>query len=39
MVHVDMSKLFVAEGVDGIELGGTRSRIEAGGEADKNGDD
>ena len=32
------TKLFIAEGVDGVELGGTRSRIEAGGETDKNGD-
>ena len=31
-------RLLIAEGVDGIEFGGTRSRIEAGGEADKNGD-
>ena len=28
--------LLITEGVDGIELGGTRSRIEAGGEADKD---
>ena len=30
--------LLIAEGVDGIELGGTRSRIEAGGETDKDGE-
>ena len=31
--------LLIAKGVDGVELGGTGSRIEAGGEADKNGED
>ena len=30
--------LLIAEGVDGVEFGGTRSRIEAGGETDKDGD-
>lgn len=30
--------LFITEGVDGVELGSTRSRIEAGGEADKDGE-
>ena len=32
-------ELLIAEGVDGIELGGTRSRIEAGGETDKDAED
>lgn len=32
------SNLLIAEGVDGVELGGTRSRIEAGGETDKDSD-
>ena len=31
--------LFIAEGVDGVELGGTRSRIEAGGETDKDAEE
>ena len=31
--------LLIAEGVDWVELGGTRSRIEAGGETDKDGED
>ena len=31
--------LLIAEGVNRVELGSTRSRIESGGEADKNGDD
>ena len=31
--------LFITEGVDGVELGGTRSRIEAGSETDKDGKD
>jgi len=30
--------LLIAEGVDGVEFGGTRSRIEAGGKTDKDGD-
>ena len=32
-------ELLIAEGVDGIELGGTRSRIEAGGETDKDAEE
>ncbi len=32
-------ELLIAESVDGVELGGTRSRIEAGGETDKDGED
>jgi len=29
-------ELLIAESVDGVELGGTRSRIEAGSETDKD---
>jgi len=32
-------ELLIAEGVDGVELGGTRSRIEAGGKTDKDGEE
>ena len=38
-MFVGMGELLVAEGVDGVELGGTRSRIEAGGETDTDGED
>src|SRR6266849_4168264 len=31
--------LLIAEGVDGVEFGGTGSRIEAGGETGKDGED
>ena len=36
MGEEDARTLLIAEGVDGVELGGTRSRIEASTEADKN---
>jgi hypothetical protein len=35
-MQVEDDALLIAEGVDGVELGGTRSRIEAGGETDKD---
>jgi hypothetical protein len=36
--RLENARLLIAEGVNGIELGGTRSRIKASGKTDKNGE-